>query len=245
MTGCPTSDYWALPSRGYYLPRFSRRSGFVHCRRSGPVEGVGGFEPSTHAPEHPPLFPPLVPSTRGKVVSTALGAPPPEINADSIGQSLTMDQDEESILSDSYSDRHSATADSSIMWGRQLRCIVRNRNHGPRSAGIKTATGLVTRTTIGIAIGNVTGPKRETSSMVQNSPANALHDAKTTMVSAAVLTSTNVRMDMRALSMTAKQSKGAGPVPVHRMQPQEVTHPQTSTSAASTHVAFNTFSRTS
>ena len=73
-----------------------------------------------HAPECPPLFPPLVPSTRGKVVSAALGAPPPEINADGIGQSLTTDRDEESVLSDSYSDRHSATADSSIMWGRHL-----------------------------------------------------------------------------------------------------------------------------
>ena len=38
-----------------------------------------------HAPEHPPLFPLLVPSTRGKVVSAALGVPPPEINADGIG----------------------------------------------------------------------------------------------------------------------------------------------------------------
>ena len=73
-----------------------------------------------HAPEHPPLFPPLVPSTRGKVVSPALGVPPPEINVDGIGQSLTTDRDEESILSDSYSDCHSATADSSIMWGRHL-----------------------------------------------------------------------------------------------------------------------------
>ena len=73
-----------------------------------------------HAPERPPLFPPLVPSTWGKVVSAVLGAPPPGINADSIGQSLMTDWDEESVLSDSYSDCHSATADSSIMWGRHL-----------------------------------------------------------------------------------------------------------------------------
>ena len=74
-------------------------------------------------PECPPLFPPLVPSTRGKVVSAALGAPPPEINVDGIGPSLTTDRDEESVLSDSYSDRHSATADNSIMWGRHLERI--------------------------------------------------------------------------------------------------------------------------
>ena len=95
--------------------------------------------------------------------------------------------------------------------------VVRNRNHGPQSAGIKTATGLVTRITIGIVIGNVTGPKRETSGMVHNSPTSALHDAKTKTVSTAVLTSANIHAGMRALSMTAKQSRGAGPVPVHHV----------------------------
>ena len=167
-----------------------------------------------HAPERLPLFPPLVPSTRGKVVSTALGTPPSEINAVGIGQSLTMDRDEESVLSDSYLDHNSATADSSIMWGRHLRHSLEQK---PQSTGIKTATGLVTRTTIGTAIGNVTGPKRETSGMVQNGPASALHNAKTTTVSAAVLTSVNVCTGMRVFSMTTKQSKGTGPVPVHRM----------------------------
>ena len=72
-------------------------------------------------PEHPPLFPPLVTSSRGKVVSAVLGAPPPETKADGIEQSLIMDRDEESILSNSYSDRHSSTAGSSIVWGRHLR----------------------------------------------------------------------------------------------------------------------------
>ena len=91
-----------------------------------------------------------------------------------------------------------------------------NRNHGPQSAGIKTATGLVTRIAIGIAIGNMTGPKRAISGMVQNGPTGALHDAKTTMVSAAVLASANVRANMRVFSMTTKQSRDAGPAPVHR-----------------------------
>ena len=83
------------------------------------LKELGVLDPQP-AFECPPLFPPLVPSTRGKVVSAALGTPPPEIKVDGIGQSLTMDRDEESILSDSYSDRHSTTADSSIMWGRHL-----------------------------------------------------------------------------------------------------------------------------
>ena len=68
-----------------------------------------------HMPERPPLFPPLVPSTQAKVVSTVLGAPPPDVNADGIGQSLRTDWDEESILSDSYSDHHSTTTDSSTI----------------------------------------------------------------------------------------------------------------------------------
>ena len=74
-----------------------------------------------YAPERPPLFPPLVTSSRGKVVSAVLGAPPPEIKVDGMEQSLTTDRDEESVLSDSYSDRHSSTADSCIVWGRHLR----------------------------------------------------------------------------------------------------------------------------
>ena len=82
-------------------------------------------------PEHLPVFPPLVTSSRGRVVSAALGAPPPETKTEGMRQSLMMDQDEESIISDSYSDRHSNTADTSIMWERHL-------GHGseqkPRSA---------------------------------------------------------------------------------------------------------------
>ena len=71
-------------------------------------------------PEHLPLFPPLVTPSRGRVVSTTLGTPPPETKTEGIKQSLMMDQDEESILSDSYSDRHSSTANTSIGWGRHL-----------------------------------------------------------------------------------------------------------------------------
>ena len=71
-------------------------------------------------PECLPLFPPLVTPSRGKVVSAALGVPPPEAKMEGIEQSLITDRDEESILSTSYSDRHSSTADISIMWGRHL-----------------------------------------------------------------------------------------------------------------------------
>ena len=224
MTGCPTSDYWAVPSRGYYLPQFSRRPGIVHCQRSCPVEGVGGFGPSTHMPECPPLFPPLVPSTRGKVVSAALGAPPPEINADGIGPSLTTDRDEESVLSDSYSDRHSTTADSSIMWGRHLghsseqkpRTTERRDKDSYRSSD-KDRDRNRDRERDRSKKGDIRhGSER---------PASALHDAKTMTVSAAAPTSVNVRADMRALSMTAKQSRGAWASTSPRMRPQEVAHP--------------------
>ena len=69
-------------------------------------------------PGHLPLFPPLVSSGWGKVVSAAVGAPPPDIDMHGIGQSLATDQDEESVLSDSYSDHPSSTVDSSVMWDR-------------------------------------------------------------------------------------------------------------------------------
>ena len=133
------------------------------------------------------------------------------------------------------------------MWGRHLRHSLETETIGPQSAGIKTATGLVTRIAIGIAIGNVTGLKRETSGMVQNGPTSALHDAKTTTVSAAVLTrvQTFACRHEGMLLTTAKQSRGAWGQCQSIARPQEVTQPRMSTSAASTHVTFNTFSCTS
>ena len=74
-----------------------------------------------HPPNTPgclPLFLLLVSSSLGKVVSATLGAPPPDIDAHGIEQSLATDQDKESVLSDSYLDHHSNTVDSSTMWGR-------------------------------------------------------------------------------------------------------------------------------
>ena len=92
---------------------------------------------------------------------------------------------------------------------------IRNRNHDPLSARIETATGLVTRIATRVAMGIVTGPKRETSDMVQSGPANALLGAETMMVSAAVLTSVNNHAGMIVLSMITKQSRGAALAPVH------------------------------
>ena len=71
-----------------------------------------------NAPECPPLFLPLVSSNRGKIVSGMLSAPPPGFEAHGIEQSLMTDRDEESVLSDSYSDHHSVNVDSSTTWGR-------------------------------------------------------------------------------------------------------------------------------
>ena len=91
--------------------------------------------------------------------------------------------------------------------------VIWNRNHGPQSARTKTATGLVTR----IVMGNVTGPGRGTSDMVQTDPADALHNAETTTMSAAVPTSADVRTGMTVASTTTKQSNGTGPAPACRM----------------------------
>ena len=69
-----------------------------------------------NAPECLLLFLPLVSTSRGKVVSAALGALPPGFDTHGIEQALTTDRDEESVLSDSYSDRHSTTVDNSTTW---------------------------------------------------------------------------------------------------------------------------------
>ena len=71
-----------------------------------------------NAPEHLPLFSPLVFPSQGKVVSAAFGAPPPGFEAHGLEPSLATNRDEESILSDSDSDCHSITVDSSTTWGR-------------------------------------------------------------------------------------------------------------------------------
>ena len=94
--------------------------------------------------------------------------------------------------------------------------VVRNRNHGPQSAWIETATGLVTGIAIRIAMGNVISPGRGTSDMVQNDPADVLHDAETMTMSAAAPTSVDVCTGMTAASTTAKQSSGVGPAPACR-----------------------------
>ena len=75
-----------------------------------------------NAPGHLPLFPLLVSSSQGKVVSAMLGTPPPDLDTKVIGHSLVTDQDEESILSDSYSDHHSSQVDSGTMWGKPTAC---------------------------------------------------------------------------------------------------------------------------
>ena len=149
-------------------------------------------------------------------MSATLGTPPPDVNADGIGQSLMTDRDEESILSDSYLDTIPPPLTVTISGGGKLGVAQKgNKNHGPQSTGIKMATSLVTRIAIEIAIGNVTGPKRAISDMVQNGPMGALHNAKTMMASAAVPASAKDCADMRVPSMTAKQSRDAGPV--HRV----------------------------
>ena len=52
--------------------------------------------------------------------------------------------------------------------------------------------------------------------MVQTNPADALHDAETTTMSAAVPTSADIRTGMTVALTTAKQSNGTGPAPAQR-----------------------------
>ena len=85
-----------------------------------------------------------------------------------------------------------------------------NRNHGPQNARTEMATSLVTRTVTEITTGIVIGPKRVITDMVQIGLVDALHNAKTTMVSTAVMASTRDHAGMRVHSTAAKQSRDAG-----------------------------------
>ena len=159
-------------------------------------------------PGHLPLFPPLVSSSQGKVVSTALGTPLPNLDAHGIGKSLATDQDEESVPSDSYSDHHSNTMDSSTMWeGIPCTACKGNRNHGPPSARTEMAISLVTRIMTNIVTGNVRNPKRAITDMVQIGLTDALHDAKTTMASVALMANANDLLGMIVHLTAAKQSR--------------------------------------
>ena len=103
------------------FPGFSGDLALFTAKEVTQLKELGVLTPPP-APECLPLFPPLVTLSRGRVVSAALGAPPPETKTEGMKQSLMMDQDEESVLSDSYSDHHSSTADTSIVWERHLGC---------------------------------------------------------------------------------------------------------------------------
>ena len=120
MAGGLFSDHWTLLSIDTIFPGLPGDLELFTAEEVAKLKELGVLNPPT-TPEHLPLFPLLVPSSQDKVVSAALGAPPPDLNVDDIGQSLMTNRDEESILSDSYSDCHSNTADSSTMWGRQIR----------------------------------------------------------------------------------------------------------------------------
>ena len=101
-----------------------------------------GVSNPPNVPGHLPLFPLLVSSSRGKVVSVALDTPPPSLDMHGIGQLLATNQDEESVLSNSHSDHLSNTLDSSIMWGKHTVCssdkeqkpqTTKRRDYGHRS----------------------------------------------------------------------------------------------------------------
>ena len=114
-------------------------------------------------PGCPPLFlPAMVSSSQGKVVSATLGMPPPELDTQEIGHSLgkeighsvVIDQDEESILSNRYSDHHSSTVDSSTIWGKHTVHSSMDKEQKPmhhQALKTKMDISLATRTVTKIA----------------------------------------------------------------------------------------------
>ena len=99
--------------------------------------------------------------------------------------------------------------------GRGTLGVVRNRNHSPQSARIKTVADPVTGTVIRITMGNVISPGRGTSDMVQTEPVDILHDAGTMTMSAAAPTSTerSCRHDNSFDDRKVKQRHGTSASP--------------------------------
>ena len=189
------------------FPSFQEDLELFTAEEVAKLKELGVLNPP-NAPERPPLFPLLVSSRRVKVVSAALGMPPPDFDAHGIGQSLATDRDEESILSDSYSDHHSTTVDSSTLWGGLLYASQKeNRNHGPLNTRTEIATSPVTKSVTEIVTGIVIGPKRAITNTVQIGPMDALHDAEIMVASASVTVSMRDRAGRRVHLTTTKQSR--------------------------------------
>ena len=102
--------FWAVDT---IFPSFPGGLELFTAKKVVKLKELGVLNPS-NAPECPPL----VFTSQGKVVSAVLGTPPPSFEAHGLEPSLVTDWDEESVLSDSYSDHHSITVDSSTTWGR-------------------------------------------------------------------------------------------------------------------------------
>ena len=196
-------------------------------------------------PGHLPLFPPLVSSSWGKVVSAALGTPPPDLDAYGIGQFLVTDRDEESIPSDSYLDCHSNTIDSSTMWERHIMCspereqkqwITKHKDRDGYKSSDKDCDRNRDR--------ECDRSKKNDNRHGSDRPHRHSPQCKDHMVSTAVMASARDHMGMRVHLTTAKQSRGADE---HQSITwlQKVAHSRVSTSATSTHVPFNPSSHTS
>ena len=84
-----------------------------------------------------------------------------------------------------------------------------NINHRPLSTRTEMATSLVPGIVTEVMTGNMIGPKRAITDMVQIGFADALHDAKTMMVSAAAMASTRDHVGIRVHLTAAKQSRDA------------------------------------
>ena len=170
MAGGPISDGGTFLSHGSNFSSLPGDLELFTAEEVAKLKELGVLNPP-NMPGHLPLFPPLVSSSRGKVVSAALGVPPPGLDMHGIGQSLAANQDEESILSDSHSDHLSTTLDSSIMWGKhtmrssdkeQKPCLTECRDYGHKSGNKDHDIKIVT--------GNVRNPKRMITDMASDRP---------------------------------------------------------------------------
>ena len=99
-----------------------------------------------NVPGHLPLFPLLVSSSWGKVVSTVLGTPPPNLDAHGLEQSLATDKTR-TPSSPTVTQTVTPTPWTAAPCRAGIPCVAQkgNRNHGQLSARTEMAISLVTR----------------------------------------------------------------------------------------------------
>ena len=227
MPGGSILDSGAFPSHGSSVSGLPGDLELFTVEEVAKLKELGVLNP-LDVPGHLPLFLPLVSSNWGKVMSAVLGMPPPNLDTQEIGHSLVVDQDEESVLSDSYSDCHSSTVDSSAMGSKQTAQVrIKNRKLGPPSTKIEMDTSLVKRTSERNHDRECEKSKKSKSQHGLDWPHSHSPQPQTQMgvMNMALMANMRDHTATTVPQIVARWSSNGGWVPVHRTAGEDHVHP--------------------